>query len=303
MHVGADAQGNELIVRVWPNGARIERGDEKAPIPVDLAPDELTPEKAEELLAKGGGGPRDLGADPDTGLTVLVLNGRFGPFVQLGEQDPGSKDKPPARVAVRVDGARHGHARRGAAAPLAPACRRRRHRRRGDHRAERALRAVHQEGHRQPQPRRRGPALLGDARRGAGDLRPAQAATRSGGEAAARRPRSAPRDRARRCACSTVASVPTSPTAPPTPPCRAACSPRRSPSTEAVDLLAERAARGPAEEDAAKKSTAKKTTAKKSTAKKATAKKTTAKKAPAKRATRKATTPPAPGPAPGRRRG
>jgi DNA topoisomerase-1 len=60
--------------------------------------------------------------------------------------------------------------------------------------------------------------------------------------------------------------------------------------TEAVDLLAERAARGP---------TTKKTTAKKTTAKKSTAKKTTAKKAPAKRATRKATTPPAPGPAPG----
>ena len=54
--------------------------------PLDLAPDELTPEKAEELLAKGGGGPRDLGTDPDTGLTVLALTGRFGPFVQLGEQ-------------------------------------------------------------------------------------------------------------------------------------------------------------------------------------------------------------------------
>ncbi|MFN8027615.1 MAG: type I DNA topoisomerase [Acidimicrobiia bacterium] len=94
VHVGVDAQGNELIVRVWPNGARIERGDEKAPIPVDLAPDELTPEKAEELLAKGGGGPRELGTDPETGLTVLVLSGRFGPFVQLGEQAEGSKEKP-----------------------------------------------------------------------------------------------------------------------------------------------------------------------------------------------------------------
>jgi DNA topoisomerase-1 len=70
--------------------------------------------------------------------------------------------------------------------------------------------------------------------------------------------------------------------------------------TEAVDLLAERAARGPTTKKAtAKKSTAKKAPAKKSTAKKTTAKKTTAKKAPAKRATRKATTPPAPGPAPG----
>jgi DNA topoisomerase-1 len=94
VHIGADTQGNELIVRVWPNGARIERGEEKAPIPVDLAPDELTAERAEELLAKGGGGPRELGADPETDLTVLVLTGRFGPFVQLGEQAEGSKVKP-----------------------------------------------------------------------------------------------------------------------------------------------------------------------------------------------------------------
>ena len=94
VHIGVDAQGNELIARVWPNGARIERGDEKAPIPAELAPDELTPEKAEELLAKGGGGPRELGNDPETGMPVLVLNGRFGPFVQLGEQPEGSKEKP-----------------------------------------------------------------------------------------------------------------------------------------------------------------------------------------------------------------
>jgi DNA topoisomerase-1 len=69
--------------------------------------------------------------------------------------------------------------------------------------------------------------------------------------------------------------------------------------TEAVELLAERAARGPskkvAKKTTAKKTTAKKTTAKKSTAKKSTARKSTAKKAPAKKATRKATTPPGSG--------
>ena len=35
-----------------------------------------------------------LGADPETGLPVLVLTGRFGPFVQLGELEDGSKEKP-----------------------------------------------------------------------------------------------------------------------------------------------------------------------------------------------------------------
>jgi DNA topoisomerase-1 len=94
VHVGVDAEGRELVVRVWPNGANIERGDQKAPIPADVAPDELTPEKAEEIIARGAAGPRELGTDPETGLTVLVLTGRFGPFVQLGEIPDGSKAKP-----------------------------------------------------------------------------------------------------------------------------------------------------------------------------------------------------------------
>ncbi len=92
--VGHDAQGAPLIVRVWPNGANIERGDDKGPIPADLAPDELTPERAEELLAQGAIGPRVLGVDPETDLPVLALTGRFGPFVQLGELENGSKEKP-----------------------------------------------------------------------------------------------------------------------------------------------------------------------------------------------------------------
>ncbi|MEX1006501.1 MAG: type I DNA topoisomerase [Acidimicrobiia bacterium] len=94
VQVGHDADGNELVVRVWPNGANIERGDDKAPIPADVAPDELTRERAEELLAQGAIGPRVLGDDPETGMPVLALTGRFGPFVQLGEVPNGSKEKP-----------------------------------------------------------------------------------------------------------------------------------------------------------------------------------------------------------------
>jgi DNA topoisomerase-1 len=92
--IGTDSEGREIIVRVWSNGASVQRGDEKAPVPVDLAPDELTVEKAEELIAKGAGGPRTLGTDPGTELPVLALTGRFGPFVQLGEMEDGSKEKP-----------------------------------------------------------------------------------------------------------------------------------------------------------------------------------------------------------------
>ncbi len=94
VHLGHDAQGNEIIVRVWSNGASVLRGEDKAPVPVDLPPDELTIEKAEELIKEGSGGPRVLGNDPETGMPVLALTGRFGPFVQLGEMEEGSKEKP-----------------------------------------------------------------------------------------------------------------------------------------------------------------------------------------------------------------
>ncbi len=92
--IATDAQGRDIIVRVWNNGASVVRGEERAPVPVDLAPDELTLEKAEDLLEKGAAGPRVLGDDPETGLPVLTLTGRYGPFVQLGEMVDGSKEKP-----------------------------------------------------------------------------------------------------------------------------------------------------------------------------------------------------------------
>jgi DNA topoisomerase-1 len=92
--IGKDAGGTDIVVRVWNNGASVVRGDDKAPVPVDLAPDEMTVERAEELIEKGSGGPRVLGNDPETGLPVLSLTGRYGPFVQLGEMEEGSKEKP-----------------------------------------------------------------------------------------------------------------------------------------------------------------------------------------------------------------
>ena len=92
--IGRDDRGRDIIVRVWNNGASVVRGEERAPVPVDLAPDELDVAKAEELLEKGAGGPRVLGTDPDSGLPVLTLTGRYGPFVQLGESLDGSKEKP-----------------------------------------------------------------------------------------------------------------------------------------------------------------------------------------------------------------
>ena len=214
VHVGHDADGNELIVRVWPNGANIERGDDRAPIPAELAPDELTPEKAEELLARGAAGPtrcrrrsrhRPHGAGAHRPLRSVRATGRDRERVE-GEAEAG--------VALRQHGPVDGRARGGAGVARAPACRRRRHRWRRDHRAERPLRAVSAQGHRQPQPGCGGTALHRHPRRGArrSSLSPSSAA---GVRSSHRSPSWGPiPSRPYRCGCSTAASVPTSPMAP-----------------------------------------------------------------------------------------
>ena len=58
------------------------------------APDELTVSKAVELIETQNVGDKIFGTDPDSGMVVLGKTGRFGPYVQLGEQEEGSKEKP-----------------------------------------------------------------------------------------------------------------------------------------------------------------------------------------------------------------
>src|SRR5690606_20529025 len=53
----------------------------RANVPEDLPPDELTLEKAKELLATPSGMEKVLGSHPETGLEIVAKNGRFGPYV------------------------------------------------------------------------------------------------------------------------------------------------------------------------------------------------------------------------------
>jgi len=46
-----------------------------------------------EAGGDGAGGPKLLGEDPETGLPVTLRDGRFGPFLQLGEGEEGEKPK------------------------------------------------------------------------------------------------------------------------------------------------------------------------------------------------------------------
>jgi DNA topoisomerase-1 len=82
--LGTASDGQEIVARSGKYGPYLKKGDETVSIPDDLAPDELTVEKAEELLAAPST-DRVLGTDPETGLEVQVKAGRFGPYVQLGE--------------------------------------------------------------------------------------------------------------------------------------------------------------------------------------------------------------------------
>src|SRR6187431_318368 len=56
-------------------------------IPDDLAPDELTPEKAQELIDAPVAGDRVLGENPDNGKLIVVKDGRYGPYVQEVEPE------------------------------------------------------------------------------------------------------------------------------------------------------------------------------------------------------------------------
>lgn len=75
-------QYGPYLERRLPEGAPEGTAPERANVPEDLAPDELTPAKAEELMTTGGGtGERELGTDPETGRTVVAKDGRYGPYV------------------------------------------------------------------------------------------------------------------------------------------------------------------------------------------------------------------------------
>ena len=76
--------GDEIQIRVGRYGAYLQQGEgddrKLANIPEGMAPDELTLEKAKEILAQPSG-ERDMGIDPVTGNQLLAKTGRYGPYI------------------------------------------------------------------------------------------------------------------------------------------------------------------------------------------------------------------------------
>ncbi len=72
--------GTDIVVRVGRYGPYLERDGQRVNVPGDIAPDELTPERAAELFDQPSSDVA-LGADPETGYQVVAKSGRFGPYV------------------------------------------------------------------------------------------------------------------------------------------------------------------------------------------------------------------------------
>ena len=93
MVIGADADGAIVVVKPGRYGPYVKRGDDTASVPEDLPPDELTIDKALELLSAPSG-DRPIGTDAESGLPIIAKAGRYGPYIQLGEMVDAKKEKP-----------------------------------------------------------------------------------------------------------------------------------------------------------------------------------------------------------------
>lgn len=77
-------------IRIGRYGAYVEVVDDqgatvKASLPKDLTPADLDAEQIATLIRQKTEGPASIGNHPETGESIYVLTGAYGPYVQLGE--------------------------------------------------------------------------------------------------------------------------------------------------------------------------------------------------------------------------
>ena len=83
--------------------ADLEAPPRRVNIPEELAPDELTPEKAQELIDAPVAGNRVLGENPDNGKLIVVKDGRFGPYIEETEpEDPTAVDEATGEIVAET---------------------------------------------------------------------------------------------------------------------------------------------------------------------------------------------------------
>ncbi len=89
--IGKPRDGEEVFVRVGRYGPFIQQGERRASIPDKMPPDELKLATALEMLDKAAQGDEPLGVCPDTHKPIFIKTGRFGPYVQRGTAEDDEK--------------------------------------------------------------------------------------------------------------------------------------------------------------------------------------------------------------------
>ena len=87
--------GRGVTLRVGRYGPYMEKADgTRANVPPEVAPDELTDELIDQLFSRAADDGRELGVDPATGHTIIVKDGRYGPYVTevLPEETEGTEE-------------------------------------------------------------------------------------------------------------------------------------------------------------------------------------------------------------------
>ncbi len=111
LDLGTDPESGEQVrIRIGRFGPFVQVAEggpgRTASLPEDVAPADLTVDKALELVRAKAEGPRTLGVDPATGQNVYVMNGRYGAYVQLGEtpevKGKGQKAEKPKRASLQA---------------------------------------------------------------------------------------------------------------------------------------------------------------------------------------------------------
>src|SRR5262245_4765628 len=111
LDLGTDPDSGEAVrIRIGRFGPFVQVAEggpgRTASLPDDVAPADLTVDKALELVRAKAEGPRTLGVDPATGQNVYVMNGRYGAYVQLGEtpeaKGKGQKAEKPKRASLQA---------------------------------------------------------------------------------------------------------------------------------------------------------------------------------------------------------
>ena len=74
-----------IEVRVGQYGPFVRQGENRKSVPPDIYLGDLNVDKALEILNQEINEDRELGLDPESKETVLLKNGPYGPYVQLGE--------------------------------------------------------------------------------------------------------------------------------------------------------------------------------------------------------------------------